>query len=158
MPAGDITHPVPDLTGYITEGQIVLSSDLAARGVFPPIDVLGSLSRLMRRGAGPGHTRDDHLDIAAQVLSLVARARQAEELGALIGTDVLSITEQRYLEFAHRFEADFITQDPHEARSLDDTLDRAWATAAMLPQRELTMVSEQQIAEHLPEATPEARR
>jgi len=158
MPAGDITHPVPDLTGYITEGQIVLSSDLAARGVFPPVDVLGSLSRLMRRGAGPGHTRDDHLDIAAQVLSLVARARQAEELGALIGTDVLSITEQRYLEFAHRFEADFITQDPHEARSLDDTLDRAWATAAMLPQRELTMVSEQQIAEHLPEATPEARR
>jgi V/A-type H+-transporting ATPase subunit B len=158
MPAGDITHPVPDLTGYITEGQIVLSSDLAARGVFPPIDVLGSLSRLMRRGAGPGHTRSDHLDIAAQVLSLVARARQAEELGALIGTDVLSITEQRYLEFAHRFEVDFITQDPHEARGLDDTLDRAWATAAVLPRRELTMVSEAQIAEHLPEDTRESRR
>jgi V/A-type H+-transporting ATPase subunit B len=158
MPAGDITHPVPDLTGYITEGQIVLSSELAARGVFPPVDVLESLSRLMRRGAGPGHTRDDHLAIAAQVLSLVDRARQAEELGALIGTDVLSITEQRYLEFAHRFEADFITQDPHEARGLDDTLDRAWATASVLPRRELTMVSEEQIAEHLPEDTPESRR
>ncbi len=150
MPAGDITHPVPDLTGYITEGQIVLSSDLSARGVFPPIDALGSLSRLMRRGAGPGHTRDDHLDIAAQVLSLLARARQAEELGALIGVDVLSITEQRYLEFAHRFEADFVAQDPHEARTLDDTLDRAWSTAAVMPVRELTMVTEQQITDHLP--------
>ena len=149
MPAGDITHPVPDLTGYITEGQIVLSSDLAARGVFPPVDALGSLSRLMRRGAGPGHTRDDHLDISAQVLSLLARARQAEELGALIGVDVLSITEQRYLEFAHRFELDFVSQDPHEARTLDDTLDRAWRTAAVMPVRELTMVTEQEIDAHL---------
>ena len=104
----------------------------------------------MRRGAGPGHTRDDHLDIAAQVLSLLARARQAEELGALIGVDVLSITEQRYLEFAHRFEADFVAQDPHEARTLDDTLDRAWSTAAVMPVRELTMVTEQQITDHLP--------
>jgi len=154
MPAGDITHPVPDLTGYITEGQIVLSPDLAARGVFPPIDALGSLSRLMRRGAGPGHTRDDHLDISAQVLSLLARARQAEELGALIGVDVLSITEQRYLEFAHRFEADFVTQDPHEARTLDDTLDRAWRTAAVLPVRELTMVTEQEIADHITATEP----
>ena len=149
MPAGDITHPVPDLTGYITEGQIVLSSDLAARGVFPPVDALGSLSRLMRRGAGPGHTRNDHLDISAQVLSLLARARQAEELGALIGIDVLSITEQRYLEFAHRFELDFVAQDPHEARTLDETLDRAWRTAAVMPVRELTMVTEQEIEAHL---------
>ena len=150
MPAGDITHPVPDLTGYITEGQVLLDPDLSARGVFPPVDVLGSLSRLMRRGAGPGHTRDDHLAISAQVLSLLARARQAEELGALVGLDVLSVTEQRYLEFAHRFETDFLDQDPHETRTLDDTLDRAWEVAAVLPPRELTMVSDQQRREHLP--------
>jgi V/A-type H+-transporting ATPase subunit B len=84
------------------------------------------------------------------VLSLLARARQAEELGALIGVDVLSITERRYLDFAHRFEADFIAQGPDEARTLDDTLDRAWATAAVLPVRELTMVTRQQIDDHLP--------
>jgi V/A-type H+-transporting ATPase subunit B len=148
MPAGDITHPVPDLTGYITEGQIVLSADLLARGVFPPVDALGSLSRLMRRGAGAGHTRDDHLDISAQVLSLLARARQAEELGELIGLDALSITEQRYLEFAQRFENEFIDQEPHELRTLDDTLDLAWAITSGLPRRELTMVSDSEIEAH----------
>jgi V/A-type H+-transporting ATPase subunit B len=148
MPAGDITHPVPDLTGYITEGQIVLSTELFARGVFPPVDALGSLSRLMRRGAGAGRTRADHLDISAQVLSLLARARKAEELGELIGLDALSITEQRYLEFAQRFEHEFIHQEPHETRSLGETLDREWAITAGLPDRELTMVSEEQIREH----------
>ncbi len=153
MPAGDITHPVPDLTGYITEGQIVLSVDLHARGVSPPIDPLASLSRLMRRGAGPGRTRDDHLAISAQVLALLARARQAEELAALIGLDALSITEQRYLEFARRFEKDFLDQDPSQARSLGDTLDRAWQVAAIVPARELTMVTTAQIDEHLPTTT-----
>jgi V/A-type H+-transporting ATPase subunit B len=156
MPAGDITHPVPDLTGYITEGQIVLSADLHARGISPPIDPLSSLSRLMRRGAGPGRTRDDHLTIAAQVLALLARARQAEELAALIGLDALSITEQRYLEFARRFETDFIDQDPHQARTLATTLDRAWDAASVVPARELTMVTTEQINAHMPTATPRA--
>ena len=155
MPAGDITHPVPDLTGYITEGQIVLSPDLAARGVTPPIDTQASLSRLMRRGAGPGRTRDDHLDIAAQVLALVARARQAEELGSLIGLDALSITEQRYTEFGHRFETEFLDQGTTDARTLDQTLDRAWNVASIIPTRELTMVSTEQIAAQVrPPANP----
>jgi V/A-type H+-transporting ATPase subunit B len=148
MPAGDITHPVPDLTGYITEGQIVLSTDIFARGISPPIDALSSLSRLMRRGAGPGRTRDDHLAIAAQVLALLAQARQAEELAALIGLDALSITEQRYLEFAHRFETDLVAQHPQEPRTLDDTLDRAWRIASILPTRELTMVTAEQATAH----------
>ena len=85
MPAGDITHPVPDLTGYITEGQVVLSAEVHARGVYPPIDPLASLSRLMRKGAGPGRTREDHLDLAAQVLAALARARQVRELAELLG-------------------------------------------------------------------------
>ncbi len=150
MPAGDITHPVPDLTGYITEGQIVLSADLQSRGISPPIDALSSLSRLMRRGAGPGRTRDDHLAIAAQVLALLARARQAEELATLIGLDALSMTEQRFLEFARRFETDFINQSAHEARGLEDTLDRAWRVADIVPRRELTMVTPEQISSRLP--------
>ncbi len=148
MPAGDITHPVPDLTGYITEGQIVLSAELHARSISPPIDPLSSLSRLMRRGAGPGRTRDDHLAIAAQVVALLARARQAGELAELIGLDALSMTEQRYLEFGHRFEIEFIDQDPHQLRTLDTTLDRAWAITSTLPARELTMVTAEQLETH----------
>lgn len=148
MPAGDITHPVPDLTGYITEGQIVLSPDVAARNVSPPVDVLSSLSRLMRRGAGPGRTRDDHLAISAQLLSLLARARQVEQLASLIGTDALSITERRYLDLARRFESDFLDQTFEEARTFDETLDRAWDVAGVVPARELTMVSAADITAH----------
>jgi V/A-type H+-transporting ATPase subunit B len=149
MPAGDITHPVPDLTGYITEGQIVLSVDLLGRGVTPPVDILSSLSRLMRRGAGPGRTRDDHLAISAQLLSLVALARRSQELAVLIGIDALSVTEQRYLEVADRFLTDFVSQGPAEDRSMEETLDRAWAVVSLLPQRELTMVTPEQIAAHI---------
>ncbi|MEZ5230699.1 MAG: V-type ATP synthase subunit B [Acidimicrobiales bacterium] len=148
MPAGDITHPVPDLTGYITEGQIVLSPDVLGRGVTPPIDALSSLSRLMRRGVGEGRTREDHRAIAAQVLALLSLALQAEELASLIGVEALSITEQRYLSFADRFESDVIAQGGSESRSLEDTLDRLWKTASIMPTRELTMVSEEQIARY----------
>jgi V/A-type H+-transporting ATPase subunit B len=150
MPAGDITHPVPDVTGYITEGQIVLSPELHARNVAPPIDALSSLSRLMRRGAGPGRTRDDHLPISAQVLALLARARQASQLAALIGVDALSITERRYLELADRFETDFVEQGSDEARTLDDTLDRAWGLVSTIPAKELTMVTPDEIRAHAP--------
>jgi V/A-type H+-transporting ATPase subunit B len=150
MPAGDITHPVPDLTGYITEGQIVLSADLHARSVSPPIDVLSSLSRLMRRGAGPGRTRQDHLAISAQLLALLARSRQAEELAALIGADSLSETERRYVEFAHRFERDFIDQGSRQAFTLVETLDRAWSVVSIIPKRELTMVTPEQIHKYAP--------
>ncbi len=140
MPAGDITHPVPDLTGYITEGQLVLSPDLDARGIYPPVDVLGSLSRLMRKGAGPGRTREDHLDVAAQVLAALSRARQARELAELVGADALSATDRAYLTFAERAERHLVDQEPTESRSLTTTLDRAWDVLSALPRRELTML------------------
>jgi len=140
MPAGDITHPVPDLTGYITEGQIVLSPQVHAQGIYPPIDPLSSLSRLMRRGAGPGRTRDDHLDVAAQLLGALARARQARELAELIGAGALGPADQAYLAFEEAFGREFEAQRPDESRTLDDTLDRAWRALRVLPRRELTML------------------
>ncbi|MEU4421543.1 V-type ATP synthase subunit B [Actinoplanes sp. NPDC024001] len=149
MPAGDITHPVPDLTGYITEGQVLLSPDVAAREVYPPVDPLASLSRLMRRGAGPGHTRADHLDLAAQVLAALDRARQARELAELVGADALSDTDRSYLRFEHTFTDVFLNQRRDETRSMDDTLDRAWRSLAELPRRELTMLPAAQVAAHL---------
>jgi V/A-type H+/Na+-transporting ATPase subunit B len=148
MPAGDITHPVPDLTGYITEGQLVLDAELYVRGVYPPFDPLGSLSRLMRLGAGPGRTRDDHLEIAAQLYALVARARQVADLADVVGADALAPGERRYLEFAEAFRRDFVSQGQAEERSLDETLDRAWRVASLLPRRELSMVSEAALAAH----------
>jgi V/A-type H+-transporting ATPase subunit B len=140
MPGGDITHPVPDLTGYITEGQVILAADVHARGVYPPVDALSSLSRLMRHGAGPGRTREDHLDLAAQLLAALARARQARELAELIGADALSATDRSYLAFEDAFERRLVSQGRNDNRTLDDTLDRAWDVAAVLPRRELTML------------------
>jgi V/A-type H+/Na+-transporting ATPase subunit B len=140
MPGGDITHPVPDLTGYITEGQIVLSPDLHARGIYPPVDALSSLSRLMRHGAGPGRTRDDHLDVAAQTLAALAAARRAGELAELIGTAALSESDRRFQDFAKAFEGRLVNQARGENRSLAETLGRAWQALATLPRRELSML------------------
>jgi V/A-type H+/Na+-transporting ATPase subunit B len=141
MPGGDITHPVPDLTGYITEGQIVLSSELHARGVYPPVDALSSLSRLMRHGAGPGLTRDDHLDVAAQTLAALATARRAAELAELVGAAALSAADRRYQDFDRAFASQVISQGRAESRSLPDTLGRSWQALGVLPRRELTMLS-----------------
>jgi V/A-type H+-transporting ATPase subunit B len=148
MPAGDITHPVPDLTGYITEGQVVLSPELHAAGLYPPVDVLSSLSRLMRKGAGPGRTRDDHLDVAGQTLASMSRARQARELADLVGEDALSATDRSYLAFERAADRFLLDQRGDETRTLDETLDRAWQALSVLPRRELTM---------LPAALVEAR-
>jgi V/A-type H+-transporting ATPase subunit B len=148
MPAGDITHPVPDLTAYITEGQIVLSAEVHARGIYPPVDPLASLSRLMRSGAGPGRTRDDHLEIATQLLAALARARQVRELAEIVGVAALNATDRLYLDFAVRFEKRILGQAPGEQRKLDDTLDRCWEVAAVLPARELTMISARFLVEH----------
>jgi V/A-type H+-transporting ATPase subunit B len=156
MPAGDITHPVPDLTGYITEGQIVLSPQAYARGVDPPVEPLSSLSRLMRKGAGPGRTRADHLDLAAQLLAALARARQVRELTELVGTATLSTTDKCYLEFERAFERDFMTQRRDVHFGLEETLDRAWRTLAVLPRRELTMLPAEELDRRLPPG--EARR
>ncbi|MFA1542878.1 V-type ATP synthase subunit B [Actinomadura monticuli] len=151
MPGGDITHPVPDLTGYITEGQIVLSEDLHSAGVYPPVDALESLSRLMRKAAGPTRTREDHLDVSAQVLAALSRARRAHELGELVGPGALSETDRSYLEFERVYREVLVSQGAAERRRLEETLDRAWRALAVLPRRELTMLSRALIDAHLME-------
>jgi V/A-type H+/Na+-transporting ATPase subunit B len=148
MPAGDITHPVPDLTGYITEGQIVLSAAAHARGAYPPVEPLSSLSRLMRHGAGPGRTRDDHLDLAAQLLACLARAQRVRDLAELVGMAGLSDTDRRYVDFEQAFVARFVAQRPTDRRSLDDTLERGWSVLQVLPRRELTMLAPADLDAH----------
>ena len=150
MPAGDITHPVPDLTGYITEGQVVLDAEIDARGVYPPVDVLSSLSRLMRSGAGKGRTREDHLDVSAQILSAMARARSAAELAELVGTAALSETDRAYIEFRTVVERELLNQGRDELRTLEQTLEKAWQALSLLPRRELTMLSGEFLDRYLP--------
>jgi V/A-type H+-transporting ATPase subunit B len=148
MPAGDIGHPVPDTAGYITEGQLLLSPDLHAQGVFPPFDALGSLSRLMRLGAGPGRTRDDHLELAAQLYALAAEARRARELAEVLGEEALSPAERRRLAFADAMSAEFLSQRRDENRALEETLERGWRVLSQLPRAELTMLSEAALDAH----------
>ncbi|MFF5211094.1 V-type ATP synthase subunit B [Streptosporangium sp. NPDC000396] len=138
MPAGDITHPVPDLTGYITEGQILMTRDVSG---YPHIDPLSSLSRMMRAGVGRGRTRPEHMDLAAQILAALARARQARELAELVGESALSITDRRYLALAEAFELRLLAQRGDESRSLEETFDRAWQVVSVLPRRELSMLT-----------------
>ncbi len=152
MPAGDITHPVPDVTGYITEGQLVLSTELFARGISPPVDLMASLSRLMRHGAGPGLTREDHLEISSQMYAIAARAREAADLAEVIGEDALSAADRDYLKAQAALERDFISQSLDETRSLDQTLERAWAVASLLPRSELSMISPQVLDAHYRDA------
>ncbi|MFF0853054.1 V-type ATP synthase subunit B [Streptomyces sp. NPDC003280] len=140
MPAGDITHPVPDLTGYITEGQIVLSADVQAAGAYPPVDPLASLSRLMRKGTGAGRTRADHPAVAAQLTAALARSRQVAELADLIGRAALSATDLRHLDLQNAFRDRFLAQGADEDRSLDDSLDRAWEVLLTLPRSQLGML------------------
>jgi V/A-type H+-transporting ATPase subunit B len=149
MPGGDITHPVPDLTGYITEGQLVLSAAVNARGVYPPVDALASLSRLMRNGAGPEHTRADHLDVAAQLLASLSRSAQVRELAEFVGAAALSDADRAYLGFADAFEDLLVAQRADEYRTLTDTLDRSWRVLSTLPEQELTMLPSDMAATHL---------
>jgi V/A-type H+/Na+-transporting ATPase subunit B len=158
MPAGDITHPIPDVTGYITEGQLVLSPEAYARGVSPPFDPLASLSRLMRHGAGPGLTRDDHLEISAQMYAIAARARQAADLAEIVGEDALSAGEQDYLRARAAFESEFLSQPLAESRLLAETLDRAWAVASLLPPTELSMITPAVLEEHYPDGAADPSR
>jgi V/A-type H+-transporting ATPase subunit B len=146
MPGNDITHPIPDLTGYITEGQIVLSANVHATGVYPPIDVLSTLSRLMRKGVGEGRTRGDHMALAAQIIASLARARSARELADLIGAEALTETDRIYLDFEDAFYRDLVNQRPDEVRSMDDTFERAWRVVSVLPERELTMMPSESVA------------
>jgi V/A-type H+-transporting ATPase subunit B len=138
MPAGDITHPIPDLTGYVTEGQIVLDRELDRRGIYPPIALLPSLSRLMKDGIGRGRTRDDHPDLARQLHASVARVVRARALAEIIGSDALSADEQQYLRFGEAFETAFLAQEPDQGRPVHDSLDLAARALAVLPDGELT--------------------
>ncbi len=140
LPSGDMSHPIPDLTGYVTEGQIVLDRELARRGIYPPVSVLPSLSRLMSDGIGAGRTREDHGDVAKQLYAAVARVERARALAGIIGVDDLTEIERNYLRFGERFEHEFLSQGPQEHRSIDETLAIAWRVLATLPRTELTRI------------------
>jgi len=142
MPNDDISHPVPDLTGYITEGQIVLSRELFQRGVYPPVDILPSLSRLMKDSIGQDYTRADHPELANQLYAAYARVQEIRALATVIGEEELSIVDRLYLSFGQRYEREFIAQEPYTSRSIDQTLDLGWSALGALPRDELTRVSQ----------------
>ena len=147
MPNDDITHPVPDLTGYITEGQIVLDRNLDQKGVYPPISVLPSLSRLMKDGIGEGYTRADHTVVSNQLFASYARVQDARALASVIGEDELSETDKSYMRFGTMFEKYFITQGIYENRTIDQTLDLGWELLSLLPISELDRVNEELLKE-----------
>jgi V/A-type H+-transporting ATPase subunit B len=148
MPNDDITHPVPDLTGYITEGQIVLSRSLTHQDVYPPISVLPSLSRLMKDGIGEGRTRADHSHLSAQLYAAYAHVQDVRSLASVIGEEELSTIDQKYLQFGQAFEQEFVNQGPTENRSIEETLTIGWRLLSMLPQEQLTRVSEDEIQQY----------
>ena len=150
MPDDDITHPIPDLTGYITEGQFVLTRDLHRRGIYPPVDVLPSLSRLMNEGIGPGRTREDHSGVSNQLYAGYAEGRDMRDLVAVVGEEALTSRDKRYLEFADEFEKRFVTQGKNEDRSIEETLDLGWDLLATLPEGELKRIDEHIIKKYHP--------
>lgn len=148
MPNDDITHPMPDLTGYITEGQIVLGRELSFAGVYPPVTVLPSLSRLMKDGIGKGRTRDDHPRWGAQLYAAYARTQDVRSLASVIGEEELTDTDQRYLKFGRAFEKEFVNQSFTENRSIERTLEIGWKLLSMLPKTELTRVTLEEIDQY----------
>jgi V/A-type H+/Na+-transporting ATPase subunit B len=150
MPNDDITHPIPDLTGYITEGQIVLDRDLAKKNIYPPINVLPCLSRLMHDGIGSQKTREDHANISNQLYAGYSYVKKVETLASIIGESELSERDRKYLEFGKLFEEQFVRQGQNENRSITQTLELAWKIAAQLPLEELIRVSEAQIQKYYP--------
>lgn len=150
MPEEDKTHPIPDLTGYITEGQIILSRDLYKRGIQPPIDVLPSLSRLKDKGTGEGKTRKDHAATMNQLFSAYAQGKQAKELAVVLGDSALSDVDKIYAKFADRFEKEYVNQGFSTNRSIFDTLDLGWELLSMLPRTELKRIKDDMLDEYLP--------
>jgi V/A-type H+-transporting ATPase subunit B len=148
MPNDDITHPVPDLTGYITEGQITLGRDLDHQGIYPPIAVLPSLSRLMKDGIGEGHTRADHPHLAAQLYAAYAHMQDVRALASVIGEEELGEVDQKYLKFGHAFEHEFVNQGLNENRTIEQTLDIGWRLISTLPKEELTRLSRDEIKQY----------
>jgi V/A-type H+-transporting ATPase subunit B len=150
MPDDDITHPIPDLTGYITEGQIVLSRDLERKGIYPPIGVFLSLSRMMKEGIGPGKTREDHNNVFMQLYAAYAEGCDLREISTIIGAEALGERDKIYLAAADDFERKFISQGEFEKRSVEDTLDIGWRLFSTLPEEDLKLISEELIKKYLP--------
>jgi V/A-type H+-transporting ATPase subunit B len=150
MPNDDISHPVPDLSGYITEGQIVLDRELFQKGVYPPVAGLPSLSRLMKDGIGEGMTREDHKDVSSQLFAAYSKVKPVRNLASIIGEEELSDIDKLYLKFGEAFERDFISQDEYEDRSLEQTLGIGWKLLAMLPQDELLRIKKEFLEKYLP--------
>ena len=155
MPEDDKTHPIPDLTGYITEGQIILSRDLYHRGIVPPVDVLPSLSRLKDKGIGEGKTREDHSGTMNQLFAAYATGKEAKELMSILGEAALSPTDLLYAKFAEEFEKRYVAQGPDENRSIQETLDLGWELLSILPVTELKRIKEEHIDKYLPKKDAE---
>ncbi len=151
MPEDDKTHPIPDLTGYITEGQIILSRDLYKRGYNPPIDVLPSLSRLKDKGIGEGKTREDHADTMNQLFAAYAAGKDAKELSAILGEAALTEVDKKYAKFAEKFERRYIAQGFDENRSIEETLNLGWELLKILPRTELKRIKDKYIEKYLPQ-------
>ena len=150
MPEDDKTHPIPDLTGYITEGQIILSREMYRKGYLPPVDVLPSLSRLKDKGIGPGRTREDHSGVMNQLFSSYARGREAKELMVVLGESALTPIERLYAEFADRFEEQYINQGFYENRTIEETLDLGWKLLSILPRSEMKRIKPQFVEKYWP--------
>ncbi len=150
MPEDDKTHPIPDLTGYITEGQIILSRDLHKKGIVPPIDVLPSLSRLKDKGIGKNKTREDHADTMNQLFAAYSRGKEAKELATILGDAALSEIDRQYAKFAGEFEKDYVSQGFEKNRSIEDTLDLGWRLLGILPKNELKRIKDEYIEKYYP--------
>lgn len=153
MPNDDISHPIPDLTGYITEGQIVLDREMDSKGIYPPVAGLPSLSRLMKDGIGEGMTRDDHISLSSQLFAAYSKVKSIRNLAAIIGEEELSPLDKKYLEFGNKFEGEFLTQGEYEDRTIEQTLDIGWKCLAVLPKEELTRIKSEMIEKYFPKET-----
>ncbi len=149
MPNDDKTHPIPDLTGYITEGQIIVSRELEHNGIYPPVDVLPSLSRLKQKGIGEGKTREDHSAVTSQLFAAYAKGKQAKELAVILGEAALSDVDKKFSAFADKYEKEYVSQEEYEGRSIEESLDLAWELLKMLPKEELKRVKEEQIKKYM---------
>lgn len=151
MPEEDKTHPIPDLTGYITEGQIILTRDLYKKGVEPPVDVMPSLSRLKDKGIGKGKTREDHADTMNQLFAAYSRGKDAKELMAILGESALSDVDLVYAKFATEFENEYVSQGFKTDRTIEQTLEVGWKLLRMLPKSELKRIRDEYLEKYLPE-------
>jgi V/A-type H+-transporting ATPase subunit B len=148
MPNNDISHPIPDLTGYITEGQLVLSKALTQSNIYPPIEVLPSLSRLMKDGIGEGYTRNDHPDVSNQLFASYSKVKEIRDLAQIIGENDLSEMDQLYMHFGRAFEEKFLSQGTNEFRSISDSLTLSWQVLSILPASELERLNNEMIEKY----------